>query len=157
YVKEEIPRELALDVEVPLLYVGRFIAAGSRSVAIPLHVDQSLVPAERRSDSGGERIEQGILGGNAIGLYREQIRSKTVNEEVMRSVVPTTIHREVKHPITGSDDCVPVKLIGQTDPRAYVVPRIEGAAAGVLRRVYQIISTLEIRQPGLCSNWTRFV
>src|SRR5580765_8305049 len=155
YVKEQIPRELALDVEVPLLYVRRFIAAGSCSEAVPLHVDQSLVSPERRSDSAWEGIGQRILGGNAIRLYREQIRIITVNEEVMRSIVPTTIHREVKHPITGSDDRVLVKLIGQTDTRADVVPRIEGAAARVLRGVHQIKGTLEIRQPGLRSNWTR--
>jgi len=56
YVKQQITRELALDVEVPLLHIRGGITIYWRFVAIPLHVDQVLSPPEggviRRSRSG---------------------------------------------------------------------------------------------------------
>ena len=57
-VHQQVPRELTLNVQIPLLNVwGRVVDRG-RFVAIALNIDQRLVSPEGRGDSARERIEQ---------------------------------------------------------------------------------------------------
>ena len=131
-VNKRIAGELALDVEVPLLDVRGLVTRYGRFQAVALHDKQSRVSPERWSDSARKGVGKKITGSNAIGLRCVPSGIGRVNEEVMGCIVPTDIHREIKDPITGSDNSIFIELIGNSDARADVVPRIVGHATRVL-------------------------
>src|SRR5579864_9227294 len=93
HVQQQLPRELALYIQVPLLGIwGRIVGRG-RLVAVSLHIDEPLVSAERRRDSRArKRIEQSSLRGNSVGFSRQPRRSKRVNKQVVGRIIPPHVH-----------------------------------------------------------------
>src|SRR5216683_2366050 len=104
YINQQIAGKLTLDVEVPLLHIRGGIPVYWRFVATTLHVDLGLVPPEGRSDSVRERIGQPILGGNSVRRHCKPFCAETIDEEVVGSVVPADINRQIKNSVASSDN-----------------------------------------------------
>src|SRR5258708_27065832 len=93
HVNEQIAGKLTLDVEVPLLHVRGGIIGQWRFVALPLHVYQGPVPAERPGDSARGKIAKDIPRGNSLHLGWEASRAETIDEELCGGVAPAVINR----------------------------------------------------------------
>src|SRR2546429_2972539 len=65
-------------------------------VAIPLHIDQSLIPPEGWNDSKRFRIGQRIQRCNSIRLRSLPRCREGVDEQVMRSIIPPHVYRQIK-------------------------------------------------------------
>src|SRR5579859_6757023 len=114
YVEKQVAGELTLDVEVPLLHVGCGVIRQGRFVAIPLHIDQRLIPPEGWNDStlrSRFRVGQGIRRCNSIGLRSCPRRREGVDEQVMRSIIPPHVYRQIKDSIPRSDHRIFVELV----------------------------------------------
>src|SRR5690242_9186820 len=125
YVKKQVSRELTLNVEVPLLHVRRRVVRQGRFVAVPLHINQGLVPSERRNDSAQtcrEGIEQRGLGCNSIRLGRLPRRGKRVDEKVVGRVIPPHVYWQIKDSIPGPDDRIFVELVRNSKTWLHMVP-----------------------------------
>src|SRR5438034_6298184 len=143
-VKQRIARELALDVEVPLLRVGCRIIRQGRFVAIPLHIDQSLIPPEGWNDTKRFRIGQRIQRCNSIRLRSLPRCREGVDEQVMRSIIPPHVYRQIKDSIPSPDHRIFVELVRNSKTWFCMVPVGKCRPARVAVRGYQVIATLQI-------------
>src|SRR5579864_7467347 len=85
YVEKQVTRKLTLDVKVPLLHVGCRIIRQGGFVAIPLYIDQRLIPS-CAAGSGLNSVFRGVTpSGCAV--------CQGVEKELMNRLCGASFHR----------------------------------------------------------------
>src|SRR5437588_3663288 len=153
YINQCVTRKLSLNIQIPLLHVRWRIVDERRAQARSLDVDELLVAPHWLNNPTGKRIAQRILRENALRALGCNPRLREgVYEEIVRSIVPADIDRQVKHSVATPNDCVGIELVRQTDAGTDVFPCTKGSATRQQRRMHQRELALQVRHADCTCN-----